>query len=267
MTTSSTKNKFSETFTGKFLINTGVFLFWIIIWRIASAAVGKEILLPAPLAVVKRIFELSATTDFWASTLLSVLRIMLGFLIGMFGGVILGFLSFRFEIIKRLFSPLLTIIKATPVASFIILALIWLTAKKVPTFATFLIVLPIVCQNTLTALELTDKQLIEMETFFGFGPIKRIKTLYFHSFMPYFLSSAKMSLGLAWKAGIAAEVLCTPVYSIGTNLYESKIYLETTDVFAWTAVVILMSIVLEKMLSLIFEKLLKTKKPEVKGND
>ena len=49
-------------------------------------------------------------------------------------------------------------------------------------------------------------------------------------------------------AGIAAEVLSTPQLGIGTELYFSKTYLETSDLFAWTLVVILLSMMIEKLL-------------------
>lgn len=262
MTISTIKSKFSKTITGRLLISSGVLLFWLFLWQLAAIYVGKAILLPAPFDVIVRIFELGADGAFWLTAAASVGRIMLGFLIGVTVGALLGFLCFKFTVIKRLFNPILVIVRATPVASFIILALVWLTSVRVPSFTAFLMVLPIVCENTCTALEQTDKQLLEMETLFKFNTWQKIKTLYLHSFLPYFLSSARMSLGLAWKAGIAAEVLCTPALSIGKNLYEAKIYMETTDVFAWTVVIIILSLILEKLIILLFGKLVKRKGKE-----
>lgn len=223
-------------------------IFWLLVWQCAASAVGKEVLLPAPTAVIGRMFSLMGTADFWLDTLQSLGRIMLGFIMGLVGGTLLGFLSYKLKFVKVLISPLLTVVKATPVASFIILALVWLTRVHVPSFIALLMVLPIVTENTITALGMTDHKLIEMENLFGLNFWQKCRTLYLPSYSPYLFSSVKTALGLAWKAGIAAEVLCTPVGSIGTNLYESKIYLETVDVFAWTVVVIIMSLILEKVI-------------------
>ena len=55
------------------------------------------------------------------------------------------------------------------------------------------------------------------------------------------------AIGLAWKSGVAAEVLCLPKAAIGTQVYYSKIYLETPSLFAWTAVVIVLSMLLERI--------------------
>lgn len=229
-------------------IAAGVLLFWLGLWEILALGVGKEVILPSPVAVFKRMTELLVTSDFYVSACGSLLRILVGFAGGVVSGVVLGFLCFRVSFVRYLFSPIMTLVRATPVASFIILALVWLSNLRVPGFTAFLMVLPIVCESSYTAFSLTDKSLAEMENLFGFSLAKRIKTLYIPSFLPYFYSAIKTSLGLAWKAGIAAEVLCTPANSIGKRLFESKIYLETVDVFAWTGFVIILSLILEKLI-------------------
>lgn len=252
MTISSTKDNRIKT-VKNIIFKLSAVIFWLLMWQLAAVVVGKEILLPTPIAVIKRLFELCGTEKLWLDTLSSLRRIMAGFGLGLAAGTILGFLAYKLKFVKILISPLLTVVKATPVASFIILALVWITKLRVPSFIAFLMVLPIVAENTITALGMTDKRLIEMENLFGFSFRKKCTTLYIPSFSPYLFSTVKTCLGLSWKAGIAAEVLCTPTGSIGKNLYESKIYLETTDVFAWTVVVIIMSLVLEKAIVKLLE--------------
>ena len=46
---------------------------------------------------------------------------------------------------------------------------------------------------------------------------------------------------------IAAEIIGIPKGSIGENLYNAKIYLETPDLFAWTFVIIAVSVLFEKI--------------------
>lgn len=257
MNSSTSKDSAKNSLLKKTAIGAAVLLFWLAVWQIAASGVGKEILLPSPLRVFSRIGEFIMTVDFWQSAGGSLLRILVGFAAGVVSGVILGFLCFRLKAVYYLFSPIMTLVRATPVASFIILALVWLSDIRVPSFTAFLMVLPIVCESSYTGFSLTDKNLAEMEQVFRFSFFKRLTTLYIPSFLPYFYSAVKTSLGLSWKAGIAAEVLCTPANSIGKRLYESKIYLETVDVFAWTAFVIILSLILEKLILLIFTKLTK----------
>jgi NitT/TauT family transport system permease protein len=139
----------------------------------------------------------------------------------------------------------MSVVKATPVASFIMLALLWIDRDILPAFISVLMVLPVVVSNVYTGIKSTDKNLYEVTKVFRFGFYKKLRFLYFPTVRPYFLSACRSSLGLAWKAGIAAEVLAVPVLSIGKMIYESKLYLETTDLFAWTAVVVVLSVIID----------------------
>ena len=40
-------------------------------------------------------------------------------------------------------------------------------------------------------------------------------------------------------------VIAAPKYSIGRMLYLSKVYFETVDLFAWTLVIIILSLLIE----------------------
>ena len=109
-------------------------------------------------------------------------------------------------------------------------------------------VLPVVWANVCAGIRSTDPILLRTARVFRFSPWRTLRRVYVPSVMPHFLSACRTSLGLAWKSGIAAEVLTVPAVSIGKMLYESKLYLETTDLFAWTAVVVVCSLVIEKVL-------------------
>jgi NitT/TauT family transport system permease protein len=139
------------------------------------------------------------------------------------------------------------VIKSVPVASFIILCLIWLSSKSLSIFIGFLMVLPIVYTNMLHGIKSTDTKLLEMATLFRVGWGKKLKYIYLPHLKPYILSACSVSIGLAWKAGIAAEVIGIPDGSIGERLYEAKVYLSTADLFAWTAVIVVISVIFEKV--------------------
>lgn len=222
--------------------------FWIIVWYIIAKIVNREVLVASPFSVLKRLTVLVKANYFWYSAIASLLRIMFGFAIGVLSAVIFAVLSIRFKIVEILLAPLLTIIKSTPVASFIILAIVWIELSGIPIFTAFLMVFPIIWTNVFTGIKSTDKDLLEMVKIFKLNKKKVFRNVYIPSVMPYFKSGCITSIGLAWKAGIAAEVLCTPKNSIGKYLYESKVYLETADLFAWTIVIILLSLFLEKLL-------------------
>ena len=231
-----------------------VFLFWIGIWFALSLRINSEFLFPSPQSVIKALYELCLTAEFWKSAGYSLLRVLLGIIISLVVGTLLAIITKHSKLIHTLLSPLLVIIKTTPVASFIILALLWLDRNTLPLFVTSLIVIPIVWSNVSEGIENVDAELVEVSKIYRFSALKRIKKLYIPTVMPYFMAACRSSLGMAWKAGISAEVLSTPKNAIGTELYFSKTYLETPSLFAWTMVVILLSVIIEKLIFAGFER-------------
>ena len=225
-----------------------VLAFWLLVWQLLSLRVGKTLLLPAPGLVFARFFELMLTAGFWKTVGLSLVRIVFGMLGGVALGTVLAVLTSRSTLCRALLSPALTVIKSTPVASFIILALIWMGRDVLPSFIAVLMVTPLVWSNVSAGIAGTDEQLLEVARVFRFTRAKTLLRVYLPSVMPYFISACRAALGLAWKAGVAAEVLTLPKGAIGTRLYEAKLYLETADLFAWTVVIILCSLVIERVL-------------------
>ena len=222
-------------------------LFWLALWQLLSAAVGSALLLPAPLAVVRRLFELMGSAQFWRTVLLSLLRISAGIVSALILGVITAVLACRFALLDTLLSPVISVIKTTPVASFVILVLIWLRRDYVPVLISALMVFPVVWSNVSAGIKSTDRSFLELARVYDFSFFKTARSIYFPSVLPYFRSACSSALGFGWKAGIAAEVLTVPGVSIGRMIYESKLYLQTTDLFAWTLCVILLSFLLEKL--------------------
>lgn len=221
--------------------------FWLLVWQAASIAIGQEILLVSPVSVVLRLFTLMQEATFWRSILFSFRRIILGFLLAVCSGVLLAALAARFIRVRELLAPLMLTIKATPVASFIILVLIWIPSRNLSVFISFLMVLPILYDNMLTGILSVDGKLLEMAQVFRVPFGRRLRYIYSWQVLPFFQAGCSVSLGLCWKSGIAAEVIGIPKGSIGEHLYQAKIYLDTPDLFAWTLVIILISLLFEQL--------------------
>ena len=224
-----------------------VIAFWLILWTLIARSLNKELLLPYPWTVLKKLGELCLTAAFWKNVVLTLLRILAGLVLAIVVGTLLAILTSFSRIADRLFYPLITVIRATPVASFIILVLIWLGSGKLPVFICFLMVLPIVWAAVSDGIRALDKNLHQVCRVYDFSLWKRFRLFYVPSILPYFLSACKTSVGMAWKAGVAAEVLAVTQNSIGKELYNAKLYLETDALFAWTAVVIVLSLAIEKI--------------------
>lgn len=230
----------------KWLKKVLIILFWLCVWQLASYLIHNKILLVGPWQAFAALLGNMIRPDFWKIVMFSLCRIGLGFFLALFSGFLLGAFSYRYPILEEFFSPVMAALKSIPVASFVVLLLIWFGSASLSFFISFLIVFPNVYVNTIAGFKSTDRQLLEMAKVFHIRGWKRFFYLYRPAFMPYLISCLQISLGMSWKSGVAAEVIGMPKYSLGERLYISKIYLDTAGLFAWTLLVILLSFLFEK---------------------
>ena len=223
-------------------------VFWLAVWALCARAVGQEIVLPGPVTVARHLWSIVRSGSFLHTVVFSFLRVFGGFLCGVAAGTLLAALCCLSELPDALIQPVMRVVRATPVASFIILIMLWLPYTLVPVCVAALLVAPVVFGNVRTGIRETDPALLEVAKVYRFTRWQTLSRVYVPSVLPYFRSAALTALGLAWKAGIAAEVLLQLKSSIGGSMYFSKYYLETADLFAWTALVILFSLLLETLL-------------------
>lgn len=235
----------STTMLNKILKKIAILLFWLAIWQITALIISSQIIVPTPLSTLKALTELLKTKEFYLSVLFSLIRISIGFILGIIIGFLGGVLSCKLKLFSCVFLPVLKVIKAVPVASFIILAFYWFESDILPVFICFLMVFPMIWSSVETELSNIDKKYIELARVYRLDKIKTFFGIKFPFILPSFLSTVLTALGFAWKSGIAAEVICRPNISLGNMLQDSKIYISTPEVFAITAVVAILSMILE----------------------
>lgn len=236
--TSTTQNR---------LIKLLAVLFWLVVWQVASLIIGEEIFLPSPLAVLLRLASIVTEDGFWGAVCFTLRRIILGFALSAMAALLFAALSYKLMPARLLLDPLVKAVRAVPVASIIILVLVWVRSRNLSVVISFLMVFPIVYTNVLEGLEATDPLLLEMAESYRLKRLKALRYIYLPSIVPYLTSAVSTALGLAWKSGIAAEVIGLPMGSIGENLYLSKVYLMMPDLFAWTVVIVILAFVFEKV--------------------
>lgn len=232
----------------RLLTAAGVALFWLGVWAVCSHLIGQELLLPTPWLVAASLWRLMGQGDFWIAVGMSLLRVLGGFAAAVVVGVLLAVLTTRFSLVHTVLAPILHIVRAAPVASFIILAYVWLRAGLLPAFIAFLMVVPLVWENVRQGILHTDTKLLEMARVFRLGRMQRLRYVRLPAVRPYLEAALTTGFGFAWKSGIAAEIICWPDRSIGQNMHNAKAYLETPEVIAWTVVVVVLSVVLEWLL-------------------
>lgn len=220
-------------------------MFWLAVWQVASLLVGQELLVPAPSVVLATLGGLLGTASFWQVTGWSLLRVLAGFVAGVAVGCGAAVLTVRSRVADALLSPLLRVVRAAPVASFVILALVWIPTGRLSAFISFLMVVPVVWDNMTHGIAGQDRNLLEMASVFRFGRWQTFRRVRLPLLLPFFAAACTTGMGLAWKSGVAAEVISRPELSIGGELQDAKVYLETPEVFAWTITVVALSMLLE----------------------
>jgi len=229
----------------------------LVVWQIAAKAVASSILLVSPIDVIVRLKSLVAEEGFFGVVGYTLSRIARGFFFGGLLGAVLALLAGRFRFIEILLWPYMLTIKSVPVASFIVVAFIWLSASELAIFISFLMVLPIIYTNLLDGIKSVDRQMLEMADVFKMPFSRRLRYIWLPAVKPFALSGSKIALGLAWKAGVAAELIGYPAGSMGEQLYYSKFFLETDTLFAWTVVIIILSVSFEKLFLLLLKLIFK----------
>jgi len=235
-----------------------ILAFWLAVWETASLLVSDnlKIFLPAPTDVLRKWIEIGFTSDYLISAGTTLLRIFAGFLLGTAFGFVLGVLTSNIKPLHSVLSPVLRLIRAVPVVSFIILAFLFISVDNLPVFISFLMVVPLMWQTVHDGISNADKELDEMCRIYKVGRIKALFKVKIPSCLPEIISAAVSALGFAWKSGVAAEVLCTPEISLGHRIYSAKASLDFDEVYAVTLTVVLLSVIIEMLLKYLCKRFL-----------
>ncbi len=224
--------------------------FWLGVWWLCALLVGKDLILPAPASVAVRLWSLLPDPGFWWAVGASIGRVLAGFCLGSLLGVGLGALTAVSPWGDALLSPALRAVRTVPVVSLILLLFFSLPTHQVPTVVSALMVLPVVWRATRQGIAAADPRLLELADHYRLGLWRKLRLVYCPAALSALASGWETALGLCWKSGVAAEVLCQPKWGAGSQLQAAKAYLDAPGLFAWTVVLILLSLGMEWFLRL-----------------
>ena len=239
------------------LQRTAAVLFWLAVWQAAAMAIGQEVFLVSPVQALETLLGLLPQGAFWQRIGYSSGRILLGFGLGAVCSVALAVAAHRWKGIELLLAPVMQVVKAMPVASFIILALVWVRSGWLSVLISFLMVLPVLYGAVRTGIGSADVQLLEMAKVFRLPAGRRLRAIWLPAVLPAFRQGCSVALGICWKSGVAAEVIGLPDGSIGDALYRAKITLSTGELFAWTFVILCLSAGFEKLFLALLDRVVR----------
>lgn len=230
--------------------------FWLLLWELAASLLHNRLLLVGPFETLRTLFRMALGASYWQAVWNSTLRVLGGFSTGALAGIGLAVSAEKREGLRWILSPFVNVIKAIPVASFVVILLIWVGNRNASLFICFFVSFPIFYLNTLAGLGATPRELSEVARLYRLSRHTRIRALYLPVLAPFLESALSLSVGVSFKAGAAAELIGQPLLSFGNGLYRAKIYLETGEVFAWTLSIVLFAMLAEKLLSLLLRALI-----------
>lgn len=227
-----------------------IFLLWHGLYELAD----NEYIVPSISSTFKSLIRILADKSFFEIVLLSLVRVTIGLITGAFFGVLLAALCSKFSILNDTFAPIISIMKATPVASIIVLLWVMMNPDSLTIFIVILMVMPIIWQSSLNAFKSIDNDLLEVAEIFEFSRAKKLKLLTLPTLLKYLIPATITSVGLAWKAEIAAEIVTG--INIGKLISDNKnVFYDTATVFAWIIIIVFFSLILEKATKYCFKRL------------
>ncbi len=232
-----------------------ILLVWLLIWEAAARLIDNVILMAGPISTMLSLADSLGKVSFYVSILRSFLCITAGFLAGSVAGISLAVISGRFKTFGDFIRPLITLLKTVPVACFVVILLVWFGSAYVSFFISMMIVTPVLFLNTEKGLGNLPADMLEMADVYKMKRFPRFKYIIFPKMHPFLLAAFETAIGMAWKSGVAAEVIGQAQETIGNSVYISKIYLDTAGLFSWTIVVVLVSALFEKLFIYLFRKL------------
>lgn len=222
-------------------------LFWLAAWQAAAWIVNRPLLLAGPLETLAALGQLVVTPGYWASAGLSALHIALGFFAGLLLGLGLAVPAARHPVLGSFLEPPLLALKAVPVACLVVILLLWVGSAGVGAACTFIVVLPAYYFSALGALQSRNKTLEDTLSVQGLRGSRKALALLWPQMIGYLSATSKVCVGMAWKAGVAAELIALSGITLGAQVYQAKLLLETSQLMAWTVTIVACAYLSERL--------------------
>ena len=204
--------------------------------------------------------NLVASGDFILILWNTLSRFFISIVFSLILAIIFSVASYRYEVISFLLFPFIIFLRAVPTIAIIIVVLIWSSVERVPIVVGMLILFPILYESILGGIKNVDKNLLKMSKVFKVSTKRVVRDIYIPSIYYSISSNIPSYMGLTFKVIIAGEVLSQESLSIGGEIFINKIYLESSNIFAWIIVVIVLNYFLEKGLKTINNRVCRWKK-------
>ncbi len=225
----------------------GAIVFWVMLWAAIALLVGNPILVAGPGETIETFFGSFTQPAFWSAVAQTTVRIVCVGLTSALVATVLGFVAAHFSWVRVLLAPAMQVMKSAPVACIIVIVLVAAGAVGALVSIVAFVTIPPFYVAALEAQGARNDATERVLRLAGLSAPRVFLASTWPSMLPFFSAAAKTAIGLSWKAGITAELLCIPLGSIGAAVYGAKLTLDTPALLMWTIVVMLLGWVNEKL--------------------
>lgn len=232
-------------------------LLFMVIWEIVSRMIGNDLIFPGLLSIFKAFINIIKEKNFLFIVFHTLKRTGISIGISLILGILCSILSYKYKFFYILFFPFFSFLKSIPTIAVIILVLIWSNVEIVPVITGIMILLPLIYENILGGIDSIDRELLKMADIYKISKIDVFKGIYIPGVYYFSASGIPALIALTLKVVVAGEVLSQGSLSIGGEIFMGKIYLETSSIFAWVIIVILINFLLDIFLKKVNSELTK----------
>lgn len=218
-------------------------------WIVGSNKVGS-IILPPPLDVLIVVKEEILTLEGVLEVYHTMSRFLFSYTISVVSGIAVGIAVFKYDKLKKIIWPIVTSLQATPIISWILLALLWFSSAVIPFFIVWVFILPIISINVCEGLANTDKKLIEMATVYEISSKDTWLKIYLPSLLPYLRAGMKISANSSLKVLVTAEIIGKLPEGMGNSMNNAWLNIDTASLLAWTILLIILTSIVEKLITI-----------------
>ena len=224
----------------------------LVAWAMVSAATGKSI--PSPLETWGQAVEVFSNPFYrngpndqgvgW-NVLMSLQRVAVGFGLAALVGIPAGFVIGRFNILSRMFNPLISLLRpVSPLAWLPIGLLVFKGANPAAIWTIFICSIWPMVINTAVGVQRVPQDYMNVARVLQLSEWKIATKILFPAVLPYMLTGIRLAVGTAWLVIVAAEMLTGGV-GIGFWVWDEWNNLNAKNIIIAIFVIGIVGLVLE----------------------
>jgi len=223
----------------------GVLLVWTALYL---AGIWNRHVLPSPLTVWSSLRRHIADGSIPTATGKTLARLAFGFGVAILIGTLLGFGMAASSFARRSVGGLVSALRAIPPIAWFPLAIVWFGfTERAVVFVVILGAFPSVTQATVSSFRQVPPLLHRAGRTLGASGWRLYRSVVFPAALPGYVAGLEQAWGFAWRALMAGELLThtTAAFGLGQLLFRSERHLDTSEVLAVLAVIVLIGMVVD----------------------